>query len=349
MTGARAVIRVLAAAAVGVAAGTGAAPAFAAPECTASGPALSMRAGETRLLSLSCPDPGGGFPSPEIVTPFQHATIEAAWVSPPATRAFRVTTPAGYTGTDTLTYRASTSSGPSAEFTVTITIRPSTDNAPPTCQVTGGWRPLVMARGSVLDLRCADPDGDPYLVDAGTAPSGGTFGASLMAADPGPDAARWVSYTPHEGFSGTDRFTVRAMDDRGASTETAVEITTDAAPGPPVTAASAPVVKLGATPRLASALSRGIRVRVRSSTSGRARARLVLGASQAKRLKLSRRGAVIVASGAAGVASGRESAITLRFTRAARRALRRERMVVLTLRAEVDGGPGVTRTLRLRR
>lgn len=110
-----------------------------------------------------------------------------------------------------------------------------------------------------------------------------------------------------------------------------------------------PLVRLGTPPKLGAALAKGVRLRVTSPFAGTARARLTLDARTAKRLRLSKRSVVVVATGSAKVVAGRQGALTLRFTPAARRALRRSRSVSFTLRVAVNDGPAATQRVRLRR
>lgn len=103
------------------------------------------------------------------------------------------------------------------------------------------------------------------------------------------------------------------------------------------------VVKLGA------ALSRGIGVTVASPFSGTARAILTLDGKAAKRLKLSKGKVITVARGSTPVRAGKSATLTARFTKRARKALRKSRSVRLTLRVAVGDGPPATRTITLKR
>lgn len=110
-----------------------------------------------------------------------------------------------------------------------------------------------------------------------------------------------------------------------------------------------PSVRVLRTPRLRAALSSGVRIRVRSPFAGTARARLILDAGTAKRLRLSKRSTAVVATGSARAAAGRDATLRLRFTPAARKALRRSKRVRLTLRVAVGDGPATTRRVTLKR
>lgn len=66
-----------------------------------------------------------------------------------------------------------------------------------------------------------------------------------------------------------------------------------------------PVVRLGNLPKLRTALAKGVRLRITSPFAGTARARLMLDARTAKRLRLFRRTAVVVARGSAKRWAGR--------------------------------------------
>lgn len=110
-----------------------------------------------------------------------------------------------------------------------------------------------------------------------------------------------------------------------------------------------PSVRVIRAPRLGVALASGMRVGVRSPFAGTARARLTLDARTAKRLRLSKRSAIVVATGSARTAAGKEATLRLRFTPAARKALRKSARVRFTLRVAVGDGPATTRPVTLKR
>ena len=107
--------------------------------------------------------------------------------------------------------------------------------------------------------------------------------------------------------------------------------------------------------KLRTVLSRGLVVRARCDQPCRLRGRLVVPAKLARKLRLGRRArSVVVARGSAQAAGGATARVRLRFTRAAKRRLRRVRSVKLKLivtPSAADGrtGASTTRTVKLRR
>lgn len=161
-----------------------------------------------------------------------------------------------------------------------------------------------------------------------------SFGRALVPPSPellpGADAE-----TPRSGGPGTTGGRI-TPDGHGGSSASSV-------PG-----LAPPSIAITRLPKLPVALAKGLKLRVASPFAGTARGRLTLDRRTAKRLRLSRRSAVVVATGAAPVAAGRQGTLALRFTKAARRALRRSKSVTLTLQVGVNDGPVTTQALRLR-
>lgn len=110
-----------------------------------------------------------------------------------------------------------------------------------------------------------------------------------------------------------------------------------------------PTLTLGALPKLRAALAKGFQVKLTSTYAGTARAKLTLDGKTAKRVKLSKGKPVAVATGTTSAAAGRPTTITLRFTKAAKRALAKAKKVTFTLQAGVNDGPVMTKTLTLKR
>ena len=118
------------------------------------------------------------------------------------------------------------------------------------------------------------------------------------------------------------------------------------APGQAVagdTAAPAVSVHLAGT-RLAAAVRRGLSVLVRCSEACRARVDVRVDGATARRLRLARSARpVTVAAADAALAGARPERVALRLTAAARRALRSQRRVTMTLSAAVADRAGNTR------
>ncbi|NBC31711.1 MAG: tandem-95 repeat protein [Alphaproteobacteria bacterium] len=153
----------------------------------------------------------------------------------------------GDTGTDSFTYTVEDSDGLTDTATVTITIEGVTDNQPPeaaddTASGPAGT-PLTIA---VLD-NDSDPDGDTIGVTGTTDPENG----GIVVNDDDT-----ITYTPENGFSGTDSFTYTIADFRGGIDTATVTVTIDAvtANTPPVAQSDVAVAPLG-TPITISVLA----------------------------------------------------------------------------------------------
>ena len=124
---------------------------------------------------------------------------------------------AGWSGTDTVTYRVSDGFGGTADATVTITV----NGAPIAADDTATAAPDAAVDVTVLG-NDTDPDGDTLTVAITSAP---THGSVVVRAD------GTVTYTPAAGWAGVDTFTYRAVDGRGLQDTATVTVTTaNAAP-----------------------------------------------------------------------------------------------------------------------
>ena len=128
-------------------------------------------------------------------------------------------TPApGFTGVDTFAYTLSDGRGGVAKGTVTVTVSPTTVNHSPVAvndsYGTTANTALVVSAPGVLG-NDSDPDGNALLVESNTAPSHGTV---IVAPNGG------FTYTPTEGFSGSDSFSYGVSDGNGASATGVVSI-----------------------------------------------------------------------------------------------------------------------------
>jgi VCBS repeat-containing protein len=147
---------------------------------------------------------------------------------------FTYTPGAGFEGADSFTYTAGDGTAESEPVTVTITVLAV--NHPP---VAGGeayttrWQePLVVGAPGVL-ANDADPDGDGL---AAVLASGPAHGALALAGDGS------FSYTPADGFSGTDTFSYVASDGAAFSNPVAVTIVVSPPVGRTLSVSDAPVV-----------------------------------------------------------------------------------------------------------
>lgn len=128
---------------------------------------------------------------------------------------------AGFTGTDTFTYRASDGSSQSAPATVTITVTGSPPVADDDDHATHAGTRLTVTAPGVL-VGDTDADGDPLTAQLSSGPSNGTL--TLR-----PDGS--FDYTPDPAFLGTDAFWYVADDGTDASSPAKVRLAvTDTAP-----------------------------------------------------------------------------------------------------------------------
>jgi large repetitive protein len=140
-------------------------------------------------------------------TPVSHGVLVLN-----ADGSFGYTPAAGFSGSDSFSYRASDGTVTSPTTSVTITVTPI--NHPPIC-TSGGSSTAEDAAltGSVV---CTDAENDPltYAVDTGT-----LHGVLVLAADGG------FTYTPAADYAGPDGFTFTASDGADASAPTTWAIT----------------------------------------------------------------------------------------------------------------------------
>jgi hypothetical protein len=123
---------------------------------------------------------------------------------------------AGFTGTDSFTYRATSVNGTSNTATVSLTVNPA-----PVCQRVS----VTTGEGirKTVTLSCTDPGGSPLTYAIDTLPANGSLGSIAQSSGQ-------LSYTPDAGFTGSDSFTYRASSANGSSAPATVQITVNPAP-----------------------------------------------------------------------------------------------------------------------
>ncbi len=114
-----------------------------------------------------------------------------------------------FAGTDTFTYNVDSNAGNSLTGTVTVTVNDINDVPTAAADVAT----VVQNTPTLLGLFANDSDIDGNLSTAAidTAPTNGTVNV----------AGNEVTYTPNQDFTGDDAFTYRAIDDDGATSNTA--------------------------------------------------------------------------------------------------------------------------------
>ena len=148
-------------------------------------------------------------------------TLSAVVVTPPLHGAltlypdgsFLYTPDPNYNGTDSFTYQASDGVALSNVATVMITV--SAVNDPPDAANDTDDTYLNTPKTIVVLYNDADIDGDPLTVTAVTQPADGTAAIN---------AGGTVTYTPRNGFTGTDTFTYTISDGAGGTDTATVTI-----------------------------------------------------------------------------------------------------------------------------
>ena len=126
---------------------------------------------------------------------------------------------AGFSGTDSFTYRAvDVLGGQSNLATVTVTVNPA--NAPPVAGADSGSTRSGPTAGLQVNINAAlndsDPEGDPLSYNLGTPPSNG----SVLVSPSG-----LLRYTPNPGFVGVENFTYTVSDGLNPDVEGNVSVT----------------------------------------------------------------------------------------------------------------------------
>jgi hypothetical protein len=183
------------------------------PRCEAPGQ-ISWRSGLVRFLHASCyGGPGGGPVTFKITDQPDHGTLETnAWGG------FLYKADAAYEGADSFSYVASNAAGESPVQTQSIAL--SKDyNTQPHCGNFGyPPTPHAVRTGTqkALHLFCFDAENDKLTYSVVDGPAHGSLSPITVSNETGWEPGL-VTYTPAEGYLGSDSFTVRANDGRADS------------------------------------------------------------------------------------------------------------------------------------
>lgn len=175
--------------------------------------------------------------------------------------------------------------------------------AAPTCAA--GTATAEAGKPVTVTLPCTDPNGDAVTRTITTQPTHGALGA--VAGDT-------VTYTPADGFTGTDTFTFTGDDGGGAGTGATATITVKDTTKPKLTLLTG---KKDA-PRLTKS---GIRLRLKVSEKATIKGAVTLSSSSAKKAKLAKTKTVTIASGSATAGRATTVTVTLKPTKKAKRTL----------------------------
>ena len=185
----------------------------AAPPPSCQPVSASTGEGQTVAVSLSCSDAAGAALSYAIDSQPSYGFLGAL---DEATGMLTFTPSAGFTGTDTFTYHASSTNGTSSSQTVSVAVNP-----PPSCENT--FLTTAAGQAATAGLSCADQSGASVTYAIVSGPTHGSLGILHQSTGQ-------VSYTPDAGFSGSDSFTYRASSANGTSNTATAQITVNPPP-----------------------------------------------------------------------------------------------------------------------
>lgn len=162
-------------------------------------------------------DPDG---DPLVAEPVGVRATANGTVDLAADGSFTYTPNAGFTGTDTFTYRASDGALATLDQLVTITV----SNTPPSAVADPDYAttknaPLTVGAPAGVLANDTDADGDALTVAPSGVRSTSASGSANVAADGS------FTYTPAAGFTGIDTFSYRASDGAASSPDTLVTVT----------------------------------------------------------------------------------------------------------------------------
>jgi hypothetical protein len=312
-----------------------------APTCA---PVSASTPGGTAVqVTLSCTDADGDALTLSKVTDPAHGTLGAF-----AAGKVTYTPAADYKGPDSFTYRASDGTAESAPATAAITVTNST----PACAAKSAETAFETAVEVVLS--CTDADGDAVTLSIVAPPGHGTLGAI---------SAGTVTYTPAAGFSGADSFTYRATDGTAQSAPETVSLTVRPKPSdpgtgtgggggnpppppppPPVdTKAPSASAALAKAQKLAAALAKGLGLAITLDEAATVKVTLTVDKATARKLKLDPKAkkAVVVGTLTKSLSAGR-SAVTVKLTAKARKALKKAKSVKLGVLLSAKDAAGNT-------
>ncbi len=161
---------------------------------TAVGQTLTVNSGSALPITLSGTDP-------------ENSPLKYALVTQPASGALTGNPPtltyipkAGFSGSDSFTFKVNDGSLESAVATVAIAVKPVTVNQAPTADSQNVSVALGEAKG--IELTARDPENSKLTYTIVTQPTSGTLTGVAPA----------LRYTPKAGFSGSDSFTFKVND-----------------------------------------------------------------------------------------------------------------------------------------
>ncbi|HEV2757918.1 MAG TPA: Ig-like domain-containing protein, partial [Actinomycetota bacterium] len=176
------------------------------PGCMFAGPSPPpwTREGDPVELDVECFDEENDALTLSTVDAPDHGDL-GAWDQ--AEQRVVYTPDAGFVGVDTFTFKANDGRGDSPIVTVHIRVRAADANYAPRCSPAGaGTDPGEPVSFTPV---CSDRDGDPVTLSIVEQPEHGAV--------TGPDGTGAFTYTPDDGFEGTDTVGIRASDGQASS------------------------------------------------------------------------------------------------------------------------------------
>ena len=196
------------------------------PQCYANVPWGSIRSGVAKQLFLTCWDEDGDALSYTIVHGPAHGTLGTLHQpgSSFESGSLTYTSSAGWSGTDSIEFKASDGHADSDVTTMSFEVDSAQTNTAPQCWDGSSLR--VAANGSIEFgagmLPCWDADDDQLSYTVVTPPTHGALSA--------PNVDGFRSYTPtNTAWTGDDTFTIKANDGRADSDPVPVKLTVTAA------------------------------------------------------------------------------------------------------------------------
>ncbi len=170
---------------------------------------------------LKASDPDGDALSFSIVAQPKHGSVT---LNDASTGAYTYTPAKDYAGKDSFSFKANDGTANSNTATISITVKAAANQPPVASDGTLATNQDTAATGT---LKASDPDGDALTFSIVSQPSNGSV--TLDDASTGA-----YTYTPNDGYSGSDSFTFKASDGKADSNIAKVSVTVKASkPNPP--------------------------------------------------------------------------------------------------------------------
>jgi hypothetical protein len=211
---------------------------FATPGLGGSPITIGARPGAIRRFGVFCSDQDGDAVAPRVSTPPQRGSLLAVPTDPVTAAHGHAKVDATYTPAgDSLepdlfafTPGGPHGDGPTAQMA--IAPHPLPENWGGGCGYGSGF--MQMDEPGVIELFCADDEGDPLTAEVVTAPKHGTAAVPAGAPAPYGQEAFPIAYVPSAGYEGYDCIRVRISDGHGFEITITIDIWIEDRPLPQV-------------------------------------------------------------------------------------------------------------------